>query len=185
MMSAMMSTDKVITEISNGGQITVKLGRKVYDDPNNPYGVDFIVYGNSFFSASGGGAIKDSTDLDIATLSSGFYGHPTLVSVSQDGTNWFTFTNNGALYPDNAYRWDATNHAWTDEQLNPTKPLNPSIYGMNFGGTSGIGLATALCLAEHGARVGIIGRNEARVTAAATALTAAGSPLTARAFSTA
>ncbi len=128
--------NKVITEISNGGQITVKLGRKVYDDPNNPYGVDFIIYGNSFFSASGGGAIKDSTDLDIATLSSGFYGHPTLVSVSQDGTNWFTFTNNGALYPDNAYRWDATNHAWTDEQLNPTKPLNPSIYGMNFGGTT-------------------------------------------------
>ena len=43
----------VITEIKSGGQITVKLGRKVYHDPNNPYGIDLIVYGNSFFSASG------------------------------------------------------------------------------------------------------------------------------------
>jgi len=44
------------------------------------------------------------------------------------------------------------------------------------GGTRGIGLATALCLAEHGARVGVVGRNEGRVTATAAALTAAGSP---------
>ena len=138
-----VNSNKVITEIANGGQITVKLGRKVYDDANNPYGVDFIVYGNSFFSASGGGTIKDSTDLDSATLSSGFYGHPTLVSVSQDGTNWYAFTNQGALYPDNAYRWDATNHAWTDEPLNPTKPVNPSVYGLNFGGTT---VASALDL---------------------------------------
>jgi NAD(P)-dependent dehydrogenase (short-subunit alcohol dehydrogenase family) len=44
------------------------------------------------------------------------------------------------------------------------------------GGTRGIGLATAMCLAEHGARVGIIGRNETRLTKAAAALAAAGSP---------
>jgi 3-oxoacyl-[acyl-carrier protein] reductase len=44
------------------------------------------------------------------------------------------------------------------------------------GGTRGIGLATAVCLAEHGARVAVIGRNEARATETASALTAAGSP---------
>jgi hypothetical protein len=31
------------------------------------------------------------------------------------------------LFPDNAYRWDDTNASWTDEQMNPTKPLNPAI----------------------------------------------------------
>jgi NAD(P)-dependent dehydrogenase (short-subunit alcohol dehydrogenase family) len=44
------------------------------------------------------------------------------------------------------------------------------------GGTRGIGLATAVCLAEHGARVAVIGRNEARLTKTAATLAVAGSP---------
>ena len=119
---------QVITKILNGGQITVKMGRKIYDDPNNPYGVDLIVYGNSFFQASGiSGFISDGTDLDSAMLGSSPGGHPTTVSVSQDGTNWFAFNNTPVIFPDNAYRWDETNDSWTDEEMNPTKPLNPSV----------------------------------------------------------
>ncbi len=127
---------KLITEISSGGQITVNLGRKIYDDPNNPYGIDLIVYGNSFFTASGysGGAVSDATDLNAAVLNSAPGGHPTLVSVSQDGTNWFAYNPVAALFPQNAYRWDDANDAWTDEQMNPTKPLNPFIGTNNFAG---------------------------------------------------
>jgi 3-oxoacyl-[acyl-carrier protein] reductase len=44
------------------------------------------------------------------------------------------------------------------------------------GGTRGIGLATALCLAGEGCRVGVIGRDEARVEDAARAVETAGSP---------
>jgi NAD(P)-dependent dehydrogenase (short-subunit alcohol dehydrogenase family) len=44
------------------------------------------------------------------------------------------------------------------------------------GGTRGIGLATALCLAADGCRVGVIGRDAARLEEAAGALEAAGSP---------
>jgi NAD(P)-dependent dehydrogenase (short-subunit alcohol dehydrogenase family) len=44
------------------------------------------------------------------------------------------------------------------------------------GGTRGIGLATAACVAEQGARVAIIGRDDNRLAAAGTALAAAGSP---------
>ena len=44
------------------------------------------------------------------------------------------------------------------------------------GGTRGIGLATAVCLAEHGARVGVVGRDEDRLVKTAATLTAAGSP---------
>jgi hypothetical protein len=126
----------VIAEISNGGQITVKMGRKIYDDPNHPYGIDFIVYGNSFFSASGtSGFISDGTDLNGALLGSSPGGHPTTVSVSQDGTNWFTYSNT-VLFPGEAYRWDDTNASWTDEEMNPTKPLNPFLYTNNFAGQS-------------------------------------------------
>ncbi len=130
------NTNDVITEISSGGQITVNMGRKVFDDPNNPYGVDLIIYGNSFFSASGygGSEVDDFADLGVATLSTGIFGHSTTVSVSQDGANWYSFSNLSEIFPDNAYRWDDPNHSWTDEQLNPTKPLNPYIYTNNFGG---------------------------------------------------
>ena len=44
------------------------------------------------------------------------------------------------------------------------------------GGTRGIGLATATSLAEQGARVGVVGRNEARLATSAATLVAAGSP---------
>jgi hypothetical protein len=129
------SGSDVITEVSIGGQITVKLGRKVYDDPNNPYGIDLIVYGNSFFSASDtSGSVSDLTDLNAATLGSGINGHAAVVSVSQDGTNWYDYATTSVLFPDNAYRWDDTNDSWTDEEMNPTKPLNPYISTNNFGG---------------------------------------------------
>jgi hypothetical protein len=125
----------VIAEIAAGGQITAMMGRKVYHDRNNPYGIDLVVFGNSFFSASDtSGTISDSTDLDTVQLSSGIFGHSTTVSVSQDGTNWYTFSNTPILFPGNAYRWDCPNHSWTDEQLNPTKPLNPSVYATDFAG---------------------------------------------------
>ncbi len=125
----------VITEISDGGQIIAMMGRKVYHNPNNPYGIDIVVYGNSFFSASGtSGTISDATDLNSALLSSGIFGHSTTLSVSPDGTDWYTFSNTPSLFPDNAYRWDDANDSWTDEQLNPTKPLNPSVYTTDLGG---------------------------------------------------
>lgn len=44
------------------------------------------------------------------------------------------------------------------------------------GGTRGIGLATALCLAADGCRVGLVGRDDAQLKEAVGALEAAGSP---------
>jgi hypothetical protein len=122
----------VITEINAGGQITVAMGRKIYDNPNNPYGIDFMVYGNSFYVAAGFGGyeINDFTDEGTVTIpngSSGIYGHPTIVSVSQDGTNWYTYPYVPTLIPENAYRWDDANHSWTDEPMNANKPLNPAL----------------------------------------------------------
>ena len=60
----------VITKINVGGQITVNMGRTIYHNTNNPYGIDFVVYGNSFYTASGytGGAVSDATDEGVATI---------------------------------------------------------------------------------------------------------------------
>ena len=126
----------LLTQIKSGGAITVKLGRPVYDDPANPYGIDFIVYGNSFFGAGNvSGAVGDGTDLNTATLGAGFYGHATTVSVSPDNVNWFTYSNTPALFPENAFRWDGANAAWTEELFNPNKPVNPAVLaGLTGGG---------------------------------------------------
>jgi hypothetical protein len=128
---------KVITEISSGGQVTVKLGRKVYHDPNNAYGTDLMVYGNSFFTGISGasGLISQATDLsNVSLTSSSIYGHATIVSVSEDGTNWYSYDMVSALFPDEAYRWDDTNSSWTVEEMNPNKPVNPYIFTNNFAG---------------------------------------------------
>jgi hypothetical protein len=145
----------VITKITNGGQVTLMMGRKVYHNPNNPYGVDLMVFGNSFFIVPGGSSsVDDSTDLDTTELAGSPNGYATKVSVSQDGTNWFTFPVTAGLFPDNAYRWDDANHSWTDEQLNPNKPLNPSIYG-----TSLIGQTAAYALDQFMGSAGGTGYN--------------------------
>jgi hypothetical protein len=126
-----LNTNTIITEINVGGEITVNMGRKIYDDPNNPYGIDFMVFGYSFYNSSGyNGQINDFADEGAITLTSGTagtFGSPTIVSVSQDGTNWYTYPYVPFIIPDNAYRWDDTNHVWTDEPMNETKPLNPSL----------------------------------------------------------
>ncbi len=129
------SGGNVITEISSNGQITVNMGRKIYDDPGNPYGIDFIIYGNSLLTSSTGSA-NDNTDLSTALVSQNYKGHSNIVSVSQDGTNWYTYSSVAIMFPQNAYRWDETNQSWNDEQSNPTKPVNPAIYTQNFIGTT-------------------------------------------------
>jgi hypothetical protein len=144
----------VITEISSGGQITVKLGRKVYHDPNNPYATDLIVYGYSFFTGiSGpiGSAVSDATDLSAVRFDSrSSFGHDTVVSVSEDNTNWYSYDAAPALFPDDAYRWDDTNSSWTLEEMNPNKPLNPYIYTNNFAGETVAGVADQFVGASGG-----------------------------------
>jgi hypothetical protein len=131
------SGSNILVKIDDGGQITVQMGRKIYTDPSHPYGVDLVIDGNSCFDglSSGTGNVSDNTDLSAITFtSSSKLGHPAVVSVSQDGVSWFTFTNVQTVFPDEAYRWDDTNSSWTTEQMNPTKPLNPYLYTNNFAG---------------------------------------------------
>ena len=137
------SGSKMLVEVAGGGQITVQMGRKIYADPHHPYGVDLVVYGYAFFDSLSGGSGPTGNGTDLGTLtfnSSAFWGHSAVVSVSQDNTNWFTFTNVQEVFPDEAYRWDDTNASWTKEEMNPTKPLNPYLYTNNFAGQTVAGV---------------------------------------------
>ena len=124
-----------IVSIGAGGSLTLQLDRPIQHNASNPFGIDFIIFGNSGF------AITNDFDLDTFT----FVGTPatdgslfgnntgsTLVKVSPDGVNWFTL--NPALAPtvDGLYP--------TDGSGNPLLPVNPNLTGNSFGGQTLAGI---------------------------------------------
>ena len=53
---------KLISSIEEDTYIIVKFDHKVADDPGNPYGIDFIVFGNARFE--GTGYLDANTDME-------------------------------------------------------------------------------------------------------------------------
>ena len=68
-----------------GGYITYYFEDAIMDDPRNPYGVDFVIVGNSVFPNAA-------------------YAEPGQVWVSEDGADWYALA--GALHYDNSTLWD-------------------------------------------------------------------------------
>ncbi len=138
--------EKLITTLRPGntsnppGQITVKFATPVYDDPSNWYGKDFIVYGNSMFSLSGGYVYSQSNMEDMilsAAGAAGMWVEPAPVSVSQDGVTWYEFTNGpyaDDYAPTHALAWDWVENTWlansTGEgvEMDFTRPVSPNIH---------------------------------------------------------
>lgn len=155
-----LNGEKLICTINIGQSIVVAFDHKVMDDPLNPYGIDFLVFGNSFFIGSGG-SVSDATNMNTFNISGSIFAENLKVSVSQDGSNWYTY-NNGpyadAMFPTNAYLWDSVNACWTDTESDFTKPVNPSLTSASFAGTAanaialydGSGGGTGFDLAESG-----------------------------------
>lgn len=126
-----LNNEPLITTFNAGQSVTVKMGRTVHNDPNNPFGIDLIVYGNSFFVAGGGGFVGDNTNLNTTTVG-GVFTESVRVSVSPDNVNWYSYPVDAAhtgdgYYPTNSYLWDRTSASWTDMETDPTKPVDPSI----------------------------------------------------------
>lgn len=67
-----------------GGYMTFYYDKAITDDPNNPYGIDFTVFGNSNGGAS--------------------FAEPGNVLVSEDGKTWYTLA--GSEHYDAGARWD-------------------------------------------------------------------------------
>ena len=96
-----------ILSLGFGGSLVVGFNSPISNNPVNPFGMDFTIFNNSFFTLSGSNI-------------SGVFTHPGLtVYVSQDDTNFYLLsssTNNGAggLYP-------------TAGSGNPFLPVDPSL----------------------------------------------------------
>lgn len=114
------STSQLVS-IGAGGSLTLHLNTPIMNNPANAYGIDMMIFGNSFFvitSGTGSSAITSGA-IFTSTVS-------TRVEVSADGSTWFTLDPNlapnvGTLFP-------------TDGTGNPFIPVNPALVGADFNG---------------------------------------------------
>lgn len=114
------------------GSITVKFDHAVVDDPANPYGIDFNVFGNTFYVASGfAGDTADMRTIDAGVA----FGEPVVVSVSPNNVDWYTYTSGpygDNPFPTQGHVWsgeqhDLTGNGWTTQTTDFTKPVNPTL----------------------------------------------------------
>ena len=135
--------DGYITTFNEGDWAVVRFDHQVMDDSNNPYGMDFIVYGNAFFAGTGG-FVSDTTDHREFEIGGGVNAENLKISVSQNGLDWYTYDNGpygDSYYPTNPWVWDpalfdSTGNGWTSQENDFAKPVDPSLTATDFAGNS-------------------------------------------------
>jgi hypothetical protein len=114
--------DQVLS-IGAGGSLTVRFDSPILNHLANPFGIDFIIFGNSGFTITNGnfssGGITDGT---LFGANSG----ATRVSVSADNVTYFPLSASLAPGVDGYFP--------TDGAGDFSKPLNPSLRGPDFSG---------------------------------------------------
>ena len=70
-----------IVSIGAGGELIVTFAEPVNNDPLNPFGIDLLIFGNSFFF-----------DPSFQPIATDILAEPGAISVSQDGDVWFDIT---------------------------------------------------------------------------------------------
>jgi len=129
------------TGLRQGCQIVIAFDQPVVNNPDDGgaynWGVDFIVHGNSFFVGQGMTHYDTNMEEYRVAAGGGLFAEPVTVSVAQtlDGP-WYTFTTPTAdnYFPTQPWAWDRTTHAWSQQELDWSKPVNPHLTGADFGG---------------------------------------------------
>ena len=112
-----------IVGVGTGGSLTLQINTPIQNNPNNPFGLDFIIFGHAGFNITNGdysgGGITDGTLFTGGTSD-------VRVSVSTDGTTFYTL--NPLLTPlvDGLFPTDASG--------NPLLPVNPALTAADFAG---------------------------------------------------
>jgi hypothetical protein len=132
-----------VVSIGQGGSLTLMFDHPVSDDPLNPCGIDFIVFGNTNLVINGTDRWRNG-DPNLTGVGSSTTREPGRVSVSLDGVTWYTYAN-GPFADDCAptlgRRYDPAHHEaslvgnlWWGAPTDPTYPLNPSLTAASFSG---------------------------------------------------
>jgi hypothetical protein len=114
-----------IVSIGAGGSLTVQFGAPILNSPANPFGLDFIVYGNAGFAYSDFNAGITGGDLfGAATPGS------TRVSVSADNVTYFTLDTSLAPTVDTYFPTDGA--GTFGFPVDPSRANAASFNGMNL-----------------------------------------------------
>ncbi len=121
--------------------VILEMDPPVLDDPDHPYGVDFLVFGNSFLASEG--YVGGASNLEEVQLTQGAFEEPLLVSVSpgfqglegESASDWRTwrwesYTNGpfaDTMFPTQGYEWDSTVAEWSRVPTDFTLPVNPEL----------------------------------------------------------
>jgi hypothetical protein len=109
-----------IVGVGTGGILTLQFNTPILNNPNHPYGSDFIIFGHAGFVED----FSTGTAVDGSLYTGGT--SDVRVSVSTDGTTFYTL--NPALAPqvDGLFP--------TDGSGNPFLPVNPALTAADFAG---------------------------------------------------
>lgn len=135
--------NKIITTVNPGGYITVRFDPPIEDLPDNWYGLDFIVFGNSAFNAASEDYLTPESDMEECFIDGAGAGRwePSIVSVAQyENGPWYDFSLPGdpkadGFAPLQAFAWDNINHRW-GAPLDVTRPIDPTLTAADFAGLS-------------------------------------------------
>ncbi|MCI0533686.1 MAG: hypothetical protein L0Z50_00510 [Verrucomicrobiales bacterium] len=119
-----------LVSVGAGGSLTLEFNTPISNNPANPFGLDFIIFGNAGFTITNGnysgGGITDGS----------MYGNnagSTRVSVSADGVTFYALDPALAPTVDTLFP--------TDGAGNFFQPMNPSLTSASFGGQGLAGIA--------------------------------------------
>ncbi|MGZ4988103.1 MAG: hypothetical protein ACXWBP_08685, partial [Limisphaerales bacterium] len=118
-----------ILSIGAGGWVTVRFDTPVLNLPVNPFGRDFIIYGNSGFIVTNDFDLTTFNWIGTPATDGSLFGQndgSTLVSVSRDGVNFYTLNPLQAPTVDLLFPTDGSG----DFQ----KPLDPSLAQADMAG---------------------------------------------------
>jgi hypothetical protein len=123
-------TNQVVS-LGAGGLLTVQFGTPIVNDPSHPFGLDFVIFGNSGFAItngdfSGGGI----TDGSLFSNNTG----TTRVSVSLDNITYYALNPAVAPTVDGLFP--------TDSNGNFLQPANPALTNADFSGQDLAGIRT-------------------------------------------
>ena len=150
-----------VVSVGAGGSLVLELDAPAVDDPRNPFGIDLIVFGNSFFSDIGAGAgICGSIAADGG-----------VIEVSPDGLTWCAVPGIAAdgLFPTLGYLdadpYDAVPGSVETDARMPVDPAHRvqamyampwpemvAAYGISAGG-AGVDLAATGCASARYVRI--------------------------------
>lgn len=134
----------MLATVKSGGYLILSFDHPVEDEALNPYGIDFIVFGNAFMDMPGNQEWTNGHP-SLVEVTAAVFSEPALVSVSQDGTNWFSFTNGPYAddFPPTLGRQLDTDtpeaslgawNGWWGAPTDPTFPLPPDLTATNLAG---------------------------------------------------